>query len=252
MELPEKARMASSSQGPDRRLQSHPSQQGHPSAFSAYPDEYGHRQPPPRGMGMMGAPLGPAMGLESKFMASAMRGMGGYPGMGRFPPYAHPPQRGPPHHQAYPRPSGPSERLPPPSQPMPPSGGQLPNPSRQYLGPPRPRKGTSQALIWNFMLPYSSEDGGRNVECCILVPATDGVGMRKCGATFKHTRGAAPDPDVPGKSLQNSCEIFTWGSDMTAPLEILRTRIPNSLLLPTDGYPTLAPVLVPCGRVPPQ
>ena len=195
MELPDKSRMASSSQGPDRRLQPHPP--GHPSAFSAYPDDY-HRPPPPRGMGMMGGgALGP-LGLEGKFMASAMRGMGGYPGMGRFSPYGAPPPRGvpPQQHPAYPR-STPAERLPPPSQPMPPSASQLPNPSResrQYLGPPRPRKGTSQALIWNFMLPYSSEDGGRNVECCILVPATDGVGMRKCGATFKHTRGAAPDP----------------------------------------------------------
>jgi len=62
---------------------------------------------------------------------------------------------------------------------------------RQYIAPPNPRKGTSQALIWNFMLPYSSEEGSRNVECCILVPSTDGVGMRKCGATFKHTMGGS-------------------------------------------------------------
>jgi hypothetical protein len=60
---------------------------------------------------------------------------------------------------------------------------------RQYIGPPRPRKGTAQALIWNFMMPYSSAEGSRNVECCILVPDADGSGMRKCGATFKHTMG---------------------------------------------------------------
>lgn len=65
-------------------------------------------------------------------------------------------------------------------------------PPRQYIGPPRPRKGTAQALIWNFMMPYSSAEGSRNVECCILVPDTDGSGMRKCGATFKHTMGGCP------------------------------------------------------------
>jgi hypothetical protein len=62
--------------------------------------------------------------------------------------------------------------------------------SRKYLKPPPKRKGAAQALIWNFMLPYSSEDGQRTVECCVLVPCEATGGMRKCGATFKHKMGA--------------------------------------------------------------
>eukprot|EP00873_Tetraselmis_striata_P017805 jgi/Tetstr1/438069/TSEL_026694.t1 len=70
-----------------------------------------------------------------------------------------------------------------------PSSADLSN--RKYMKPPPKRKGAAQALIWNFMIPYSSADGQRTVECCILVPCKTTDGVRKCGATFKHKMGGS-------------------------------------------------------------